>query len=83
VRLFEGLPRFDEALRLGDEVVANLPRYEELADNWLLDNLNAVQRQNGLPLSSGDDLCQRLLDARAWHKMPVSDTAARAWPKPP
>ncbi len=51
VRLFEGLPRFDEDLRLGDEVVANLPHYEELADNWMLDNLNAVQRENGLPLS--------------------------------
>lgn len=51
VRLFEGLPRFDEAFRLDNEVVANLPRYEELADNWLLDNLNAVQRENGLLLS--------------------------------
>jgi len=52
VRLFEGLPRYDEAFRLGDEVVANLPPYQELADSWLLDNLTAVQKDNGLPLST-------------------------------
>ena len=51
VRLFEGLPRYEEAFRLGDEVVANAPPYEELADMWLLDNLIAVQGANGLPLS--------------------------------
>ncbi|MDW8318419.1 MAG: DEAD/DEAH box helicase family protein [Anaerolineae bacterium] len=51
VRLFAGLPRYDEAFRLGDEVVANLPPYQELADSWLLDNLNAVRQDNGLPPS--------------------------------
>lgn len=51
VRLFAGLPRYDEAFRLGDEVVANLPPYQELADGWLLDNLNAVRQDNGLPPS--------------------------------
>ena len=51
VRLFEGMPRYEEAFRLGDEVVANVPPYEELADMWLLDNLIAVQGANDLPLS--------------------------------
>jgi len=52
VRLFAGLPRYAESFRLGDEVVANLPPYQELADSWLLDNLTAVQKDNGLPLST-------------------------------
>jgi len=51
VRLFEGISRYEEAFRLGDEVVANVPPYEELADMWLLDNLIAVQGANGLLLS--------------------------------
>nr|WP_298983830.1 DEAD/DEAH box helicase family protein [uncultured Caldilinea sp.] len=29
-----------------------MPPYQELADSWLLDNLTAVQKDNGLPLST-------------------------------
>ncbi|MDW8395612.1 MAG: DEAD/DEAH box helicase family protein [Anaerolineae bacterium] len=52
VRLFEGLPRFDETFRLGDDAVANLPPDQVLSDGWLLDNLRAVQRDNGLSESN-------------------------------
>ncbi|MGB3216424.1 MAG: DEAD/DEAH box helicase family protein [Anaerolineae bacterium] len=51
VRLFEGMTRYDAGFQLGDEIVANLPRYEDLAETWLRDNLHAVQEKNGLPQS--------------------------------
>ena len=47
--LFQGFARQDAAFQLGDEIVANLPPYEDLAELWLLDNLRAVQDQNKLP----------------------------------
>lgn len=45
-RRFEGLPRYAEACRLDDDIVANLPPYQEPANNWLLDHLRAVQQEN-------------------------------------
>ena len=49
VRLFEGLPQFETTFQMvGEETIANLPEYYSLEENWLLSNLNAVQRRNGL-----------------------------------
>jgi len=48
VDLFEGLPRFSAEFALGDEVVANLPKYESLDESWLYENLYAVQERNGI-----------------------------------
>jgi type III restriction enzyme len=48
VRLFEGMPRGEAAFHLGDEIVANLPPFEDLNDPWLLDNLNAAREANGM-----------------------------------
>ncbi|MBK7199678.1 DEAD/DEAH box helicase family protein [Candidatus Amarolinea dominans] len=45
------MTRYDAGFQLGDEIVANLPRYEDLAETWLRDNLHAVQEKNGLPQS--------------------------------
>ncbi len=49
VGLFAGFARFEAGFQLGDEIVANLPPFEDLAESWLLDNLRAVQQQNRLP----------------------------------
>ena len=46
VGLFEGFARYEAAFQLGDEIVANLPPYEDLAELWLLGNLQAIQRNN-------------------------------------
>jgi type III restriction enzyme len=51
VRLFEGAPRFDAALQLGDEIVANLPQFTDLPENLLLANLAAIQAGNGISQS--------------------------------
>jgi len=50
VGLFEGLSRYDTASggQLQD-IVPNLPTWYSLETSWLLDNLQAVQREGGLP----------------------------------
>ena len=47
-RLFEGLPNAATEFQLSDEIVSNLPPFEDLQEDWLLDNLNAVQRDPDL-----------------------------------
>lgn len=50
VNLFEGLHRqSDEFVMVGDDTIANMPPQMLLEENWLLSNLNAVQRSNNLP----------------------------------
>lgn len=57
VKLFDGLPRqTDEYVMVGDDTIANMPSYMLLEDNWLLGNLNAVQRNNNLPESIALDV---------------------------
>jgi len=46
--LFQGFAPQTAAFHLGDEIVANLPPYDDLAETWLLGNLQAVQQANGL-----------------------------------
>ena len=48
VDLFEGLPRNTSGFALGDDVAANLPRYESLEEGWLYENLARVQKRNGI-----------------------------------
>jgi type III restriction enzyme len=43
------MPRFEASFGLSDEIVANLPPGEDLADTLLLPNLDAVQRENRIP----------------------------------
>ena len=57
VDLFEGLPRQSAGFALGEEVAANLPRYESLDESWLYENLSRVQERNGI---SGDSLLGQL-----------------------
>ena len=52
VDLFEGLPRQSTGFALGEEVAANLPRYESLDESWLYENLTRVQERNGIPRDS-------------------------------
>ncbi len=47
VDLFDGLPERTVEFSLGEEIVANLPEYEDLSESWLEDNLSDVQRCNG------------------------------------
>lgn len=49
VGLFDGFSRFETGFQLGDEIVANLPPFDDLAENWLLSNLQTIQQQNDLP----------------------------------
>jgi type III restriction enzyme len=46
VELFQGLGRFDSGFQLGDGVISNLPPEEVLAEDWLLNNLLALQKDN-------------------------------------
>ena len=46
--LFEGFTRQEADFHLGDEIVANLPPYDDLAELWMLSNLQAVQKHNRL-----------------------------------
>lgn len=49
VRLFEGLPFHAPAsFKLGNEIVPNLPQYENLSENWLYENVRAIQQEAGL-----------------------------------
>jgi type III restriction enzyme len=56
VRLFEGLPRQDTAFRLSEDVVPNLAPGESLDEDWLRDNLLAVQREQKISSSLFGDL---------------------------
>lgn len=49
VKLFDGLPRYEKGFVLGDEIVPNLPEDESIYEDFLLENLNAIQRQNEIP----------------------------------
>lgn len=51
VGLFEGLRAQRADFQLGDEIVPNFPPSSTLDRHWLLDNLQAVQREGALPLS--------------------------------
>ena len=46
VNLFKGLPPYQTSFQLGDETIANLPPYSELDEEWLLGNLQEVQKEN-------------------------------------
>lgn len=48
VNLFKGYTKRKTAFQLGDDTIANLDKYEMLDEEWLFDNLLAVQRDNGL-----------------------------------
>ena len=49
VKLFDGLPRYEKGFVLGDEIVPNLLEDESICEDFLLENLNAIQRQNETP----------------------------------
>jgi type III restriction enzyme len=51
VDLFDGLPRRVAEFSLGEEIVANLPEFEDLAKAWLYNNLLDVQSAQGLETS--------------------------------
>lgn len=55
IQLFEGLSKYqnDFAFRSPDsvEIVPNLPPDESIYEDFLLENLNAIQRQNQIPES--------------------------------
>ncbi len=52
VKLFEGLPTSDRSdFTLSDEIIPNLPPDETIYEDFLLENLQAVQNQNKLPES--------------------------------
>ena len=46
VKVFEGLPKHTSEFALGQEIVPNLPPYETLHEDWLYDNVRAVQQEN-------------------------------------
>jgi type III restriction enzyme len=46
VRLFDGMSRYSTQFTLGDEVSSNLPRFENLNEEWLYSNLERVQQGN-------------------------------------
>ncbi len=49
VRLFEGMPRQQNAVLLQQQVVPNLPPFQTLNEAWLYDNLRRIQEENGIP----------------------------------
>lgn len=52
VKLLEGLPTSDRLnFILGDEIIPNLPPEETIYEDFLLDNLRAIQNQHKLPES--------------------------------
>lgn len=49
VQLLDGMPRQQDGFQLqGDESVTNLPAYSAIPNEFWLENLNEVQRKNGL-----------------------------------
>lgn len=49
VGLFDGFSKIETGI-MGGEIASNLPEFYSFDKTWLLDNLNAVQRVNGLPV---------------------------------
>lgn len=52
VKLFDGFPKYETEFEMGEDIRPNLPEYSSFEENWLLDNLNEVQRINGLEESA-------------------------------
>ncbi|MEH2157097.1 restriction endonuclease [Nostoc sp.] len=50
VKVFDGLPRYEKKFALED-IFPNLPPDESIYEDFLLENLNAVQRDNQIPES--------------------------------
>ena len=49
VNVFDGLPhRTPQDFNLDDEIIPNLPPYEDLMEGWLHENVQTVQEKNGL-----------------------------------
>ena len=49
VNVFNGLPhRSPQEFTLADEIIPNLPPYEDLAEEWLHGNVQAIQHAHGL-----------------------------------
>ena len=48
VNLFEGFSKVENDFSMGDDTVPNIGPYEMLDEEWLFDNLLAVQKQNEL-----------------------------------
>ena len=46
VNLFKGLPPYKTSFQLGDEAIPNLPPYSSFDEEWLLGNLQEVQKEN-------------------------------------
>lgn len=48
VKLFQGYTKQEANFQLGDDTIPNLDEYEILEEEWLFDNLQQVQQENGL-----------------------------------
>lgn len=49
VNVFDGLPnRSPQEFKLNDEIIPNLPPYEDLPEEWLHTNIQAVQHTHGI-----------------------------------
>ena len=48
IELFSGYTKRETQFQLGDETIPNMDQYEMLDEDWLFDNLLAVQRKNNL-----------------------------------
>lgn len=46
VQLFEGMEKSQTGFQLGDDAIPNLPPFSDLNEEWLLSNLQRVQREN-------------------------------------
>lgn len=46
VKVFEGWRKYTSEFALGEEIVPNLPPYETLHEDWLYDNVRAIQQEN-------------------------------------
>lgn len=70
VKLFDGLPRYEKGFVLGDEIIPNLPEDESIYEDFLLENLNAIQRQNETPentdLEVDDGLVMKEAGNESW-----------------
>lgn len=68
VNLFEGLSKYETNFQLGDEIKANLHPYETIEEDFILDNLINVQKQNSLSTSLKLDIeeGQLLIGTNSW-----------------
>lgn len=48
LQLFDGLSRYNRKFALGDEIAPNLVPDESIYEDFLLENINAIQRQNNI-----------------------------------